>query len=424
MQLLSSLRRPTLKQDEDQERRLPMAASDRHRRSAKASSNQLPKIALVMVLCAGVCLAQGHQKTAAGNMSLPTELRVAEPGWWPTKGKPARDEYVGAQVCAKCHAEIAATYQNVPMRQAALPASAAEIFRQPRPLSLQLGPFAYRFLTKEDTTNLSISDENSSASRAIEWSFGEGDAGQTYLYQQDQKFYEAHLSYFRSINGLDITPGQIRTEPENLESAFGRRLSSTEARQCFGCHTTASTVNEQFDPAQATPGVTCEQCHGPGAKHVAAMSLGMETEKNSQTLNPARLSAVDSVDFCGACHRTWEDVAASGFANLGVFNVRFAPYRLENSRCWGRGDARLTCLACHDPHKPLVADSASYDGACLRCHILRGAKVDARHPGAACSVATANCVTCHMAKYEPAGLHRKFTDHWIRVVRAGQPYPN
>lgn len=357
-------------------------------------------------------------------MSLPTELRVQDPGWWPTKGKPSREEYVGTETCAKCHAEKAATYQLAPMAHAASFAGATDLLRQQDRLSLQLGPFDYEYLTSGATTVLSITDGNSNLSRNITWAFGKGDAGQTYLYGQDGNFYEAHLSYFNSVHGLDVTPGQIRSIPENLETAAGRRLSPAEARHCLGCHTTASTVNDRFDPSHSTPGVTCEACHGPGAKHVAATALGMETDKNLQILNPGRLSPVDSVDFCGACHRTWEDVATSGFAGIGVFNVRFAPYRLENSRCWGKGDVRLTCIACHDPHKPLVTVASSYDSACLRCHSLRAAKSLPNHPGKACPAATSNCVTCHMPKYEPPGLHYQFTDHWIRVVQSGKPYPN
>jgi formate-dependent nitrite reductase cytochrome c552 subunit len=39
-------------------------------------------------------------------------------------------------------------------------------------------------------------------------------------------------------------------------------------------------------------------------------------------------------------------------------------------------------------------------------------------------VAKANCVTCHMPKIELPGAHARFTDHQIRIARAGEPYPN
>jgi hypothetical protein len=134
---------------------------------------------------------------------------------------------------------------------------------------------------------------------------------------------------------------------------------------------------------------------------------------------------VDAVDFCGACHRTWQDVVSKGLTSLGVFNVRFAPYRLENSRCWKKGDSRISCTACHDPHKPLVRDLGAYDSQCLQCHIAKpGAKTTSEHPGKACSVASKDCATCHMPRYEPETLHSVFTDHWIRIVKPGSPYPN
>ena len=108
-----------------------------------------------------------------------------------------------------------------------------------------------------------------------------------------------------------------------------------------------------------------------------------------------------------------------------MLNIRFAPYRLENSKCWKQQqDARLMCIACHDPHKPLVEDASAYDSRCLACHRLQGAAKDSAKKGGACPVGTKNCVTCHMPKYEPPNLHSSFTDHWIRIVKKGAPYPN
>jgi hypothetical protein len=141
--------------------------------------------------------------------------------------------------------------------------------------------------------------------------------------------------------------------------------------------------------------------------------------------DPGSLDRVDQVDFCGACHRTWQDVVSGHLIGLGVFNVRFAPYRLENSQCWAKGDARIACVPCHDPHKPLVHEAAAYDAKCLACHQATGRqKRTANLIGKACRVAERNCVSCHMPKVEPPGLHSAFTDHWIRVVKPGAPYPD
>src|SRR5262249_23241964 len=160
------------------------------------------------------------------------------------------------------------------------------------------------------------------------------------------------------------------------------------------------TSKNQFDSQDAVPGVTCESCHGPGASHVAAAKSGLREQSAGLIFNPAHLNPVDSVDFCGACHRTWQDVVGGGLTSIAEFNVRFAPYRLENSKCWKQGDARITCVACHDPHQPLAHDAASYDSRCFQCHVQKGAKKTADHPGGACPVSTKNCVSCHMPKIE------------------------
>src|SRR5579884_1638090 len=37
-----------------------------------------------------------------------SEEHLAKPGWWPRKGDAPRSDYVGAEVCAQCHATLAA----------------------------------------------------------------------------------------------------------------------------------------------------------------------------------------------------------------------------------------------------------------------------------------------------------------------------
>lgn len=385
---------------------------------------EAPHLALFLAVSGSVCFGALGQTTGLSGIPLTTEMHVEDPGWWPTKGTSPRKAYAGSAVCAQCHSAIAATYAQAGMAQAAMLTSASRALQQHSSLSFQLVSFTDKILTTASSSVFVASDGHATISRPLGWAFGKGLMGQTYVYENAGAFYEAHLSFFTSIQGLDITPGQIRSSPADIERAAGRRMSSEETRLCFGCHTTESTVGNSFDPHKSVLGVGCEDCHGPGASHAALMTIGLEGKAATAIFNPAQLDPVDSVDFCGACHRTWQDVVMNGFVKTGMFNVRFAPYRLENSRCWGKGDARITCVACHDPHKSLVTDASSYDHVCLQCHAVRGQKRLARQPGTACPVAVKDCVTCHMPKYEPQGLHYQFTDHWIRIVRSGQPYPN
>ena len=309
------------------------------------------------------------------------------------------------------------------MAHASEVAATADVLRKHPMLHFQAGPYHYSLATSGGKSTYSVSDSKQMVTHELVWAFGAGSLGQTYVYQQDDKFYESHVSYYSGIEGLDITTGHARGVPENLDRAAGRRIYTPETSLCFRCHTTASFDADKFEPAGLANGVTCEACHGPAASHVAAERAGMP-EGAGAVLNPGKFDGGEAVDFCGACHRTTGDVIENGWVDIGVMNARFQPYRLQKSRCWTSGDTRLACTTCHDPHKPLAHEAAAYDAACLRCHVAMGAKATADHPGNGCTVSQNNCVTCHMPQYELPGAHSKFSDHYIRVVMSGEPYPN
>jgi hypothetical protein len=364
------------------------------------------------------------QNTGSNNVSMLTEARLKATGWWPTKGDRSRDDYVGAAACTKCHASQAALFQSTAMARAATRAVDADSLRENPHLTFQIGSYRYQIDNSAASNVLKVSARGSSLSTNLLWAFGTGRIGQTYVYEKNDHYYESHLTFYTVPQTLDVTPGHPHTEPPNLEEGAGRRISIEETRRCFGCHTTASTTKNGFEPQTMFLGVTCEACHGPGADHVAATRSGMDELVISSIVNPARLTPAESVDFCGACHRTRQDVVADGPTRIGTLNVRFAPYRLENSQCWKKGDARITCITCHDPHRPLSLDPASYDSRCLQCHLAAGATKSDDHPGTACPVGVQLCVTCHMPKFRNSAMHTTFTDHWIRIAPPGAPLPD
>jgi hypothetical protein len=68
-------------------------------------------------------------------------------------------------------------------------------------------------------------------------------------------------------------------------------------------------------------------------------------------------------------------------------------------------------------------DAAFYDSKCLACHGAAHTTATAT-PAKVCPVAKADCASCHMPKVDLPGAHARFTDHMIRVVHPGDPYPN
>jgi len=310
------------------------------------------------------------------------------------------------------------------MARTAMRASDSRLLKSYPELHFDLNPYKYEQETKNGQSLLSVTNGVDETTRKLEWALGDGYFGQSYVYRDNGKYYEAQLSFYSAINGLDITTGHPRTIPQNLTAAAGERMPPGSVRQCFGCHFTASTTSGHFDPDQAVMGVTCEACHGPGVEHVVLMTSGEQDAKGS-VMNPATLDPADSVDFCGACHRTSADAVLQGLSKMGILNVRLQPFRLEKSKCWGgKGDSRLTCVACHDPHVQVKREAEFYDNKCLQCHAAGpSSKLAANHPGKACKVSTRDCVTCHMPKIEVPGTHSNFTDHWIRIARKGVAYP-
>ena len=372
------------------------------------------------------CLAAVWTAWAQSPATIADQLSTAEHvkkrGWWPTKGSAPRDEYVGSAQCASCHSDIAATQKTTHMAQTAMPAGLSELLKTQEKIDFSQPPFAYAISRSGAQESYSVSNGSETISEPLTWAFGTGNNGQSYLLLHQGKLYEARLSYYAAYKKFAITPNHPAAPAESLDKAIGRHIADDEAQKCFACHTQGSTMKDKFDPAQAIGGITCEVCHGPGATHVAAQKSGLAESGVGFELNPAHLSPAESVDFCGACHRTWWDVTLAGLSGVGT--LRFPAYRLEKSRCWGTGDARVTCVACHDPHQPLVKNAASYDSRCLSCHVASvGAKADANHPGAACPVSTKECTSCHMPKYEVPDMKTKFTDHMIRVARKDGGFP-
>jgi hypothetical protein len=360
-----------------------------------------------------------------------TEDRLLFRGWWPRHSTPDANEYVGPAQCAKCHPGKAAAQKNTPMARTADLVADSSVLASGSRLTFQTGKISYEIATAEGHSIYTVTDGVRSVSAPLTWSFGDGHIGQSWLFERDGEFYESRVSYFDALKALDFTPGRKLTEPQNLEQAMARPVTGAELVRCFACHTAASTINEKFDRRRIIPGITCEACHGPGLTHVVAHEMAYLQGQTWQTgqepdliFDPGKLNPVDAVDFCGACHGTWWDVKLGGLTGIG--NIRAQPYRLEKSRCWGKkGDARLTCVACHDPHQELVRDSASYDRNCLSCHVTTVSSTPTPdHPGPACKVSTKNCASCHMPNFEDSGMHYKFTDHYIRVVRPGAPYPD
>ncbi|HUB77332.1 MAG TPA: multiheme c-type cytochrome [Bryobacteraceae bacterium] len=319
----------------------------------------------------------------------------------------------GDASCAACHKSEASHFPGTPMGLAALSVGRCDILQKHPLLEYREGPFHTEIKTEGNRSTITVTRGTETFSTPILYALGQGKAGQTYVFQYDGAIYESRASYYNAIGGLDITIGDIGTVPQTVVEAAGRRLAPLDAANCFGCHTNGAVVHGMLHLDAVTPGVGCQSCHGDVERHEAAVRSGNVAAARLPHLGD--LAAEDMLELCGQCHRTWAQIAQTGMN--GPNTVRFQPYRLTNSKCYDVDDKRIRCTACHDPHGQIDTNLASYDSKCTACHAA------ALHTKT-CPVSKENCVTCHMPKIDLPGAHHQFTDHEIRIVRAGGPYPN
>lgn len=320
---------------------------------------------------------------------------------------PAQQGSVTDLACPVCHVNESGTQPSTGMAHSLSTGDDGEILRAHSVLTFRQGPYSYTIERKGTQSIYRVTDGREEFSAPIAWAFGLGAAGQTYLLNRGGVWYEGRVSFYRDTGNLDLTVGAQPGVPRTLEDAIGRELSKKGAEECFNCHATGAVSGGNLRMESLRPGVQCERCHENASTHVARATF------------PAKLgnmSSEETADFCGQCHRTWATIASQGPNN--ITNVRFQPYRLVNSKCYDAADVRIRCTTCHDPHDTSARPVAFYDAKCQSCHAPSG------KPGArVCTVAKSGCVSCHMPKVEIPAAHNKFTDHWIRIARAGVPPP-
>ena len=321
----------------------------------------------------------------------------------------------GKATCASCHKEEARLQPKTSMGIGLELPPNQEVLKEHARLTFESNGYKYVIERKDGVSTYTVSDGASSLALPIRYAFGV--AAQTFVFDYGGHFYESLVSYYPTAGGLAITMGSERVRPHTLVEAMGRPTSSDEIVACFGCHSSGGVSQGKLTLDSMQPGLDCEHCHAGANAHQEAMSQGKPPAPAPKKLR--EMSAEEMSNFCGGCHRTWDTVVR--LKTWGEVNVRFQPYRLANSKCFLGNDRRIGCTACHNPHDNLVRDDASYDHNCVACHAKASSSGG---PQKTCPVASAKCVSCHMPKVELPGSHSLFTDHQIRIVHPGDPYPN
>lgn len=240
----------------------------------------------------------------------------------------------------------------------------------------------------------------------------------------------------------------------SLEEKEWKARSVSSWTGCASCHATG------FDKDKVTwtdMGITCENCHGAGAKHIA--KGGDKTQIKSSVGN----------DSCISCHggdRQGDPLQSMGHTTVFAEKIKLPYYRESCMEChsatvfiahekgvtpptladfktgaYQNDRTGISCAVCHDPHKKEHEFQLRKDEqeTCVQCHtgeLAEGAKFTAgkevHHPQKEMVLGVggidvpdikmakvANCVDCHMTN----GNHYfKVGTPKLTLISKGKPY--
>ncbi len=295
--------------------------------------------------------------------------------------------------CSSCHPAETRLHAGTRMAHAMVPASGSAFAENVpnQPLRESADGFMFTYRSEENGVVVTAFRGAERADGVIRWVLGAGAQGQTPLVEGSAIRRESRVSYFPQLHQYGVTIGQNAGPSANAESALGVKLNRQDLQNCIGCHSTA--ITRDLEPV--VPGVQCRRCHLGADEHARG---------NGKPSNPGKLQPAEQVRFCGNCHRV-----KAPLDDAQLENVRFQPLRLMKSRCFTSG--KLACTTCHPAHQDARRNAPDfYNEECHSCHDGQRSHTDERQHG--------DCIGCHMPYVQ---LHPglRFTDHFIRVVKAG-----
>ncbi|HCM77294.1 MAG TPA: hypothetical protein DIS90_12990 [Cytophagales bacterium] len=228
-----------------------------------------------------------------------------------------------------------------------------------------------------------------------------------------------------------------------------------EKSNCQGCHGSQIQLEyaldkKIFSTKFTTLAVNCESCHGPGKEHLQIVAGTDWKEKSSLGLKSLlTLDKEGSLETCFRCHslknslqpgflpgKDLEEFYSVKFPMLGTEKenpyhpdgrIKEFAYQLNHlsSDCYINGS--MTCVSCHDPHEQSYRDvngqvlaSPFDDGQCTSCHGSKTIDIKS-HTFHKIGSEGSKCVSCHMPylQQQAIGEHLRFarSDHTIPIPR-------
>jgi tetratricopeptide (TPR) repeat protein len=318
--------------------------------------------------------------------------------------------YVGPKICARCHAARVAEFESTrhykacatPQATGMAPGFAAGrgiLVKRELPVRFEMtrGDNGF-FQTAVQTT--AAGEQRTTALISLVYGAG-GNGDEVYFTWRGDRLYELPMAWLHPQNRWGVV---------TLNQYSGGDFSRPTTPRCLECHNTwfdsiAASTN-QYRPDRSILGVTCERCHGPGSEHVAFHQANPDADAGQAILHPRRLPRERQLELCAQCHSNAVKYRRPPFsyrpgerldASYKTLTTKYPEQDhvtnqvkyLRQSKCFEKSDT-LTCLTCHDPHRPTNKDKVGQ--ACLKCHRPADCSEQDRLP----APVRGNCVGCHM----------------------------
>lgn len=281
----------------------------------------------------------------------------------------------------------------------------------------------------------------------MDWVIGADANGYSALLRRGDFLFEAPLSFYQRLATWDLSPGY-----ETVDIGFSRPIQA----DCINCHSGRPKPLDANSGAFASKpfeqlAIGCENCHGPGAAHVAEMRLHPKRESSATIANPDNMTAPLVNDLCMSCHeggesrvprpgKTYADYRP-GTPLDDSLSIFMAPMRRDNpldtehvqhylqmsmSKCFRSSAGRMSCITCHDPHVEPKQDQAPayFNARCAVCHSASHTPCTAPATVRDAVTPANNCIGCHMpTKATGESAHSALTNHRI-LARPEEPWPD
>ncbi len=380
-------------------------------------------------------LAVGGGLGGTGWVLLPEPLPAGQAAYV-SPIKPEERGYLAAEACRECHSEQYDTYIHTAHARTSMLPSTETILGSFSPgrneLSTAAPELRFRMLAEGGRFLQRLElDHSQSGTRyqrdfPIDLVLGSGNHGQSYLYWEDDRLYQLHVSYLTESDGWVNSPGPYYDGTAD----FARPVPV----RCIECHATwigadVKSVN-RFDRSTFVAGIGCVRCHGPGHEHIEFHRQYPDEQTGRRIVQPASLTVQRQNEICAQCHSAGEvagaafgyrpgqplaewmelDLAGDSEGNADPHSANQLA-RLMKSDCFKTPNG-LSCVHCHDPHRSQQGQLSTYAAKCVTCH-QSAVCPDVRMLGTA---AESRCVECHMPARRDAQVQMETTGGNVQAL--------